>query len=741
MTDTDSQPEQQGNMFGTFGGVFTPSILTILGAIMFLRANFVLGHAGILGAVLILALCNVVTSLTALSVSAVSTNMELRGGGAYFMISRVLGPEFGGAIGIGLYFAQALSVPFYILAFTEALTSTFPALRAYSLAIMLVSATILFVISYVGASWAIKTQYVIMAVLSISIVAFMGGGLRVFSVETFRQNMSSSGSAVYPFWIIFAIYFPAVTGILAGINMSGDLAEPAKSIPRGTFLAIGVGFAVYLLQIFVSGGAYARVDLIDRPYKVLETGALFGAGFLVAVGVTAATLSSALGSYLGAPRILQALARDRILPVIGFFAHGSKHRDEPRRGLVLTALVTFAVLIVAGRAGSRALNAVAAVITMFFLYTYGMINLAAFIEGLGRNPSFRPRFRFFHWATAMLGAVGCFGIALLISAPAALVAMALMALLHWYITRRELKASFGDARRGYFYTAVRRNLLRLSEMAEDKRNWRPTILVFSGNPNAREALVRYSDWLEGGRGIVYLANVLTGSIEEHAARRRAARRQLQDFCREKNVQAFPVVVVSEDIGHGVRMLLQSAALGPMSPNLAVFGWPSDPDSLGDYVSHLRIAADIGMSLVLLSIRDLPTLAGSKRIDIWWRGQRNGGLMVLLAHLLRQNREWLQADLRILRLVQSEAGRVPARESLQELIDTARVDATPRVVVEDRPFQEVMPEYSSAATCVFIGFELPAEDKMAGWFARENAIVRDVPNLIRVHSSGQEDVFA
>ncbi len=766
--------EDSGNKFGTFAGVFTPSILTILGAIMFLRANFIIGHAGIIGALLILVIAKSITGLTSLSVSAVSTNMEVRGGGAYFMISRVLGPQFGGAIGVALFFAQALSVPFYILAFTEALTSSFPALAPHSFLIMMIAASALFAVSYVGTSWAIKAQYIIMAILVIAIIAFMGGGLRDFSAETFRMNLAPSGDPKYSFWVVFAIYFPAVTGILAGINMSGDLAEPSKSIPRGTFLAIGVGFLVYMIQIVISGGAYDRNTLIEQPYASLQNGALFGAGFLVAAGVVAATLSSALGSYLGAPRILQALAKDKILPAIGFFAKGKTGTDEPQRGLVLTAGITFSVLLFASQAGDKALNLVAPVISMFFLYTYGMINLAAFIEGMGHNPSFRPRFKLFHWSAALLGAFGCLAVTLLINVVAAVISGLLMALLYWYITSRRLLAGFGDARRGYVYTAAMRNLQLLSDMDEDSRNWRPAALVFCGNPNSRELLVRYANWLEGGHGVVYMANILVGSIEEYASHRKMAIRQMKEFCRENDIDAFPVVVVADNVNQGVVMLLQTATLGSVSPNLAIFGWTAGGGALAegrkgdfsvraegrkgdfsvraegrkgdfsggaDYIGHLRIAKSLDMSLVLLSVTALPVIDSDKRIDIWWRGESNGGLMVLLAYLLVQNKGWLRAKIRILRLVQSEAGRKPSEGALLGLIDAARVDAIPEVIVDERPFVKVFHENSADATCVLVGFELPDEDKEQQWFSYQEEIIKNMGTVIFVNSSGREDLLA
>ena len=431
------------NRFGTFGGVFTPSILTILGVIMFMRANFVIGQAGVIGALSILLIAKCLTLATTSSLAAISTNMRVRGGGSYFIISRVLGVEFGGAIGIALFFALALSVPFYILGFAEALVRSYPVLVPHFQLITLTTALVLFALAFFGANWAIKTQYMIMVFLFLAIIAFLGGALLQFSFDTLQQNLYPQYTAVnlkngmeplFSYWVIFAIYFPAVTGIDAGVNMSGDLEDPGRSIPRGTLAAIGVGFLVYFAQIVLSGGAYERSALIATPFKLLQDNALFGWTILVTLGVIAATLSSALGSYLGAPRVLQAVSRDKILNFLSFFSKGSKKANEPRRALVFTCVLTIIVLLWAGNeSGGSALNGVAALISMFFLYSYGMINLAAFIEDFGGNPSFRPQFRYFHWSTALLGAIGCAVVTVLISSAATLAAfyLAVRILVRW----------------------------------------------------------------------------------------------------------------------------------------------------------------------------------------------------------------------------------------------------------------------------------------------------------------------
>jgi len=738
------------NRFGTFGGVFTPAILTILGVIMFMRANFVVGEAGVLGALSILIIAKSITFITSLSISAVSTNMRVRGGGFYFLISRVLGVEYGGAIGIALFSALALSVPFYILGFAEALVRSYPGLVPYFQVITMGTAIILFALVFIGAGWAIKTQFIIMVFLFMAIIAFLGGAFQHFSFATLQQNLYPGYTATDPqdgmaplfsYWVIFAIYFPAVTGIAAGVNMSGDLQDPGRSIPSGTLAAVGVGFLVYFAQIILSGGAYERSALIVKPYELLQDNALFGWSILVTLGVVAATLSSAVGSYLGAPRVLQAVSRDRILHFLSFFSRGSKKGDEPIRALILTFLITIGVLLWAGNeAGGSALNGVAAIITMFFLYSYGMINLAAFIEDFGGNPSFRPQFRYFHWSTALLGAIGCAAVTILINWLAALIAFLIIVLLLWYLKAQRLIAKFGDARRGFIYKQTRNNLLRLRQIPEDSKNWRPNILVFSGNPMARELIITYASWIESRRGIVYLANVMVGNITELAPRRPGAIQQLTQFCNEKNYAAFPVVVAAKELEQGISMLLQATAIGPIRPNLAIFGWSGKMERRQAYLSELRTASNLGMSLALIETKGLPKPEEKKRIDIWWRGNKRGGLMLLIGFLLSENWEWENARIRLLRVVEKEKGRVPAEEALQKLLDLARVEGDVEVVLEEGSFSRILHKYSANATCVILGFELPEKADEAEWHANYRAFVDEMPTTILVNSLGGEDLF-
>ena len=726
--------------FGAFGGVFTPSILTILGVVMFMRAGYVVGEAGVLRALGILILANSITFLTGLSICATATNTPVRGGGAYFMISRVLGPEFGGAIGMALFFGQALSVPFYIIGFTEALIGALPHLEPYTLYITISTAAVLFIMVYLGADWAIKFQFVILAVLAAAILVFLCGGLSHFDTARFHENFHPKPG--FHFWLVFAIYFPAVTGIMAGVNMSGDLKDPGKAIPRGTLCAIGVGFLVYAVQILIIGGAQTRAELGNASFPTLVSQSLLGLGFLVIAGAVAASISSAVGSFMGAPRVMQALARDHILRPLKPFGAGSANKDEPRRALLLTVVITFSVLLYAGLvSGKNALNAVAVVVSMFFLYTYGMTNLAAFVESFGLNPSFRPRFRYFHWLTALAGAVGCGTAAFLIHPGAALAALVIVAAIYVYIRSRVLETAFGDARRGFIYARLRTNLFKLAKLPPHPKNWRPTVLAMTGNPATRATLARFAHWVGGGRGIVTLAEILVGDVEKMAQMRQSELRRMNTFVQEHNLSAFPEVIAAPDLDNGMTALLQAHLIGPLKPNLVMFGWPANPERAEAFTRHLRAARAIGMSLVVVLNRDLPGARRAGRIDIWWRGLENGSLMLLVAHLLQLNWEWAHSEIRVLRVVPSEQGREPATRTLQHIVTASRIDARVEIIVSNRPFSEVLHTHSANAGVILLGFQTPEETGVPAFDANYIDLLAGLPTTLLISSSGEADLMA
>lgn len=736
--------DKERNQFSTFAGVFTPSILTILGAIMFLRAGYVVGQAGILNALLILCAAEIISLLTAISMSAIATNTPVAGGGAYFLISRALGPQFGGAIGLALFLAQALSVPFYILAFANSLVVRFAFLSSWLIVIALGTAAVLFIVNLISSGLAIRVQYGVMTLLGLAVVSFMGGALRLFDPALLHANLGASYTKpTIGFWVVFAIYFPAVTGFLAGVNMSGDLKDPARSLVRGTIAAIGVGFIVYMLEIVLCGGSQQRADMIEQPFDMLMKNALWGTSILVLIGAFAATISSAAGSFLGAPRVLQALARDQIFPMLGIFGRGSQKRDEPRLGLALTLGLTFVViLLLSGGDSMAAFDLIAGIVTMFFLCTYGMINLAAFVESFGANPSFRPRFRFYHWTTSLLGFVLCLGVMILIDALAAAVAALIIAGIYVYLSRRIFRSTFGDARRGFQYALVVRTLQKLRQMKPHAKNWRPTFLVMAGNTQTHITLIKYAVWMEGGRGLVTAAQVISGDLQTFAARVESLRAAMQTFLQDNALAVFPEVIFAEDVDEGIRTLAQAHSIGPLKPNTVLFGWPHSEQRAEVMIRHVWNIAALGKSVVVVVDKGLPAEDHTlRRIDIWWRGQENGSLMATLAHLLTQNWQWRDSRIRILRVVKDAAGRDSSRRAVRELIEAARIRAEPRVIVSAEPFSDIFRSHSAKADVVFLGLN-PSEDESAGQlYHRVGDLLTDMPTTILVHSSGEADLFA
>ncbi|MFP4163471.1 MAG: amino acid permease [Chitinispirillaceae bacterium] len=729
--------------FSTFAGVFTPSILTILGVVMFMRAGFVVGHAGIYGALVILGLSKLISIFTALSISAIATNTDVRGGGAYFLISRTLGPEFGATIGLTLFLAQTLSVPFYILGFSEALVRTVPSFQPFFVVIAFVMLIVLFLITLRGADWAIKAQYVIMGILGLSILAFLSGFILKFDSSQFWANTTPLEGGGISFWALFALYFPAATGIMTGVNMSGDLKNPTKSIPRGTLAAIGAAILVYASQILLGGGAISRQELIENPYHSLISAAPFHTGLLVVLGVFCATLSSALGSLLGAPRVLQSLGQDKILKPINSFAKITA-AGEPRRALFLTLVICLFVLFFARNGGDGgALNMVASVVTMFFLWTYGITNLAAFVESFSGNPSFRPRFKFFHWSPALVGAGACFAVSFIVNWQAAIIAALFFCGLFLYVRKFILTASFGDARRGFVYSRTKDNLFTLSTLPIHSKNWRPTIVAFSGDPQRQLTLVKYADWLGSGRGIVTLAVLVNGHFEKMVQKRNQLHESLHEFIFKNRIRAFPEVLVTPDFELGLNQFLQSTSIGPIKPNLALFGWSADSSRAEGFIKSIQTSVLLNMSVGLVWDAGIPDLQQQRklRIDIWWRGMRNGSLMVILAYLLSLNPEWAGLKIRILRMVRDSSLKDKAYEDLRKLIEAARLDFEIDIVVSDEPFHQLLHRVSGESSVVFLGFAVTQDMDGVEFQKSYGCLLRGMPTTIMVHSTGEADLLS
>jgi amino acid transporter len=719
--------QSSANQFNTFAGVFTPCTLTILGVIMFLRFGEVVGNAGILHAVLIVIGAKLITSLTAFSLSAIATNTPVKGGGAYFMISRTLGIAPGGAIGLVLYLAQSMSVAMYVIGFTEAFVATFPDLPGSFRLIASAVNLFTFLCVFIGAGWTIKLQYGILAILAASLVSFSVGALSIWSPETFQANLNPMYSETTNPLIIFALFFPAVTGIMAGANMSGDLKDPAKAIPHGTLWAIGVTGFIYISLALLLGGIGDAARLRTDPMIMQKVSVV---PLLVTLGIFSATMSSALGSMMGAPRILQALGKDRVFAPIRHFAKGSGINREPRRAIVFTALLSQAAILLGD------LNAIAPIITMFFIITYGMINWSCFAEMHSKNPSFRPKFRISHEFIPLAGALGCLGVMFLVNITWAFLAFVIMGLIYSYLQREDLETRWGDVNSGFAFERAKRILLSLNDVKSHPKNWRPSLMVFTGNPQRRLQLAQMGTWLTD-TGLLTLSQVAVQEGSESSSNQIRMERELLRFIRDNRLSAFPAVVSSSSFLDGAKNLIQCHGIGTLRPNTVMVGWSDETERQEDFARIIRMIAHLKRSVLVVNAReDLldTTQRPEGTIDVWWRGQSHGALMLLLAHLLSQTQDWGHRPIRLLRCTSTPSEMESARLKLEKLIKDARITAEPRVVLTDQ-FDHALKRESKDAALVFLGFHVPEPGTERAFMERFRSLMTDMPSFILVNSEG------
>jgi amino acid transporter len=721
--ESPADASSSGAGFGTFAGVYTPSILTILGVIMYLRFGWVVGNVGLIGTLAIVTLATSITLLTALSISAIATDRRVRAGGAYYMISRSLGIETGGAIGIPLFFAQAISVALYTVGFAESVVTVFP---RFSLLLVGVITTILVaVLAITSARLAIRAQYFIMAAIAISLISFVAGSP---VEETTIQLTGAAPERSEGFWLVFAVFFPAVTGIMAGVNMSGDLKDPRRAIPIGTLAAVGTGYIIYMiLPIFLSLRADATT-LIEDPL-IMRRMSLWGDAILL--GVWGATLSSAVGSILGAPRVLQALARDGVLPrPLRFLGRGSGDDDSPRMGTVVTTGVAL------GAVALGDLNVIAPVLTMFFLTTYLVLNVAAGIEGFVKSPSYRPSFRV-HWALSLAGAVGCLGAMLLINAVATVLAAATIVGIYVWLQRREMRRTWGDVRSGVWMAVIRAAIFRIHHTA-DAKNWRPHPLVLSGAPTRRWNLVELAASLTHSRGLITISSVLPPEVQD-PSRQARMEATIRDVLAKRGVRALVRLISAENPFDGGERLVAAYGLGPLVPNTIILGDSEVPSHRDPYCRMVRNFHLAERNVVILRYDPEEGFGERRRIDVWWGGlQSNGGLMMLLAYLLSTSQEWRGAEVRVKLVVPTAAAVQGARRNLEQILEKSRIGAAAEVLVaEGRPFPLLLRQESTDADLIFLGMADP-DDDFASYYERLHAMVLGLPTVAFVLAAKERD---
>ena len=685
-----SADQQEVKKYGTLLGVFIPSILTILGAIMYLRFGWVVGNAGIWGTMAIVGLANAITLITALSVSSLATSQRVGVGGAYFLISRSLGISMGGAIGLPLYLSQSISLTLYCYALAEGLSMIFPGAPIQLLAgVFIVAVT---VSALKATELVLRSQVFIFILVLLSIVSLLMGvnwdaGLAITSASYAAPDANG-------FWDVFAVFFPAVTGILTGLSLSGDLEEPEKAIPYGTLGAVVVGMVLYMI-IPVALAHYKDVDAMLTNTLIWMEVAAFP--ILILPGLLAAILSSAIGSILSAPRTLQALADDGILPErVGRLEDG-----EPKFAMYISGGVALLAVLLGD------LNAVATVVTMFFLTTYCMINVVSALESLVRNPSFRPKFHI-SWVYSLMAAAGCCLVMMLINPLASVSAFLIELGIYIYLSRVTLSSTWGDMRGGLMMAIARWALLAHKKLEEHSRNWRPNLLVFADGVEESLWKVETANDLTVGRGIVTVVRLqqsdLTAlpSVEE----RKETIEQMEAFLQSHDIDAFCELDVVDRKTEGYVSVAQANGIAGMQSNTVMMDWSTDLE-----IAPLMLAMDsLQKSLVFTRLKGWEHKR--ERIDVWWSGTyQNGDLMLLLAHLLSLSQNWRTAKIYLKTVVDDGAVFEEREEALRQICQQTRIQAECEVLIRQssQSLNEVIVSHSRTADLVMLGMSLPDPD--------------------------------
>ncbi|MFA9390027.1 MAG: amino acid permease [Prolixibacteraceae bacterium] len=625
--------------FGTFAGVFTPTTLTILGVIMYIRQPWVVGNAGIVGALAIVLLSVAITFTTALSLSSITTNVRIGAGGAFSIISKSLGLEIGGSIGIPFYIAQALAVAMYIFGFREGIVSILP--DANPLLVDLGVFGLVMIIAFISTSFAFKIQYVILGIIVLSLVSIYGA-LFVndlnFNFELFGKYPGSveNNFGGTSFWVVFAVFFPAVTGVMAGANMSGDLTSPRKSIPRGTISAVILTTLIYISLIFVAS-MIATPDEMTSNYNLFIDKAVYSP--IVLAGLLGATLSSALGSFIGAPRIMLALAEKGILPKSKQLAKTSK-RGEPVNAMLITAVIVFIGISL------RDLNTIAPILTMFFMITYAMVNIVVLVEQSLSLPSYRPTLKVSLIVPA-LGAFGSIAIMFVINVIVALFSLIFIFGFYFYLVNLNLKSEAGDSRSGLFTALAEWATKKSSDLSPQKevRSWRPDLLIPMTMPKEIRSSYKLIHSIVHPKGSIKILALRNENPEEQKNIEMFLNNAAQKF-KESHISASYAFIDNKELNTTVNISMQSLEAAFFKPNVIFASVDSGNVNLEYFDQLLSDAKKNNFGMIIYIPFSTASLAIEKNINLWltnipdnWKETFNIGnndLSTLLSILICKN---------------------------------------------------------------------------------------------------------
>jgi amino acid transporter len=747
--------------FGT-APVFFTAISTILGAIMFLRFGFSVGNVGLAGTFAIIIIGHVVTIPTAMAIAEIATNQKVEGGGEYYIISRSFGLVIGSAIGITLYLSQAISVAFYIMAFTEAFTSLFDyfinnfALPLWLEWLLLQKQTVgipaLLLLTSImltkGASLGVQALYIVVATLAVSLVAFfvgtteyslthsidffadignttqIGKDLIVNTKQAVQDSVSvlnqfptiepsktpaNPGAAELPvsFFTVFAIIFPAFTGMTAGVGLSGDLKDPGKSIPLGTLSATIFGMIIYFFIAYKLAISSSPQDLADTSKLVMADIAWQG-WWLIPLGLAAATISSALGSIMVAPRTLQAIAKDRIFPsssINYWLSRGKGKSDEPFNASVVTIIIAGAFILLG------ALDSVAEVISMFFMVTYGSLCLISFLQHFAADPSYRPKFKS-KWYFSLFGALACFGLMFFMNAGYAVIALIMMVGLYVVISlynpdKKTLAVIF----QGVIFQFSRQLQVFLQKAEkENTGNWRPSAIALSENSFERISSFDLLRWISQKYGFGTYIHMISGYLSRQSSKdARICKNRLIKMAESTESNIYVDTLISPSFTSAVAQVIQLPGIAGTENNLLIFEFSkNDPSKLEQIVDNFKLIKSIDFDVIILGSSERG-YGLKKQIHIWITANdyENANLMILLGYIINGHKDWKGSEIKIFSI---HPGTTIAqeKEKLYELIQNGQLPISPQNIsfqesVSDQDTRHIICDKSKDADLTIVGF--------------------------------------
>lgn len=713
--------------FGTFEGVFTPSILTILGVIMYMRLGWVVGNAGILGAIIIIVIAHVIAITTGLSVSSVATDKKIGAGGIYYVLSRSMGIPIGGSIGIAIFVGTALSIALYLIGFSESINgyfgwgTTINDLRLTG-TIALVALTSLALIS---TSVALKTQYFILAAIVISLVSIFFG---TSDYVPEKVNLVASKGSI-SMEMVFAVFFPAVTGFTAGIAMSGDLKDPKRSIPMGTLMAIGVGLLVYIILAIVIAFK-VDAETLKGDYNILMKIALFAPA--VVAGIWGATLSSAIGGILGGPRILQAMSIDQVTPK--FFGKGKGKNDEPVNALLLVFMIAELGILIGE------LDVIARIVSMFYLTAYGFINISYFLESWA-NPDFQPSFKIKRWI-GLLGFIACFAVMFKLDFLAMLGALAVIGGLYFGLQRKEVHLQSNDVWRSVWENIVNKGLKKIHAQIEENSNWNPNIILFSGRSDHQKFLLQLGKTVSGRTGMVTNFKLIVDR-EDDKPLKRADQVVNDQYLKELGIFGRQLKV--QNIYEGITNIASTFGFSGVEPNTIMMGWPKGLENSKEYSKMTQTLLHLDYNLLYLDFDKKSKFGNYNSVDLWWRetDSKNAEMMLNIARFIIASPRWNNPNIRVLFVNNNNVDKKVIHKKIYRLVEDLRVIVEIVIInnaVEQKAFYDIIKEQSVTTDLTLVGIPNFQIEKQAEFVLRTNHLFEAIGSTLLVKAANNFNVL-